>query len=157
MNRIYKAPFTAITKSLYTVLSSNDCPVGLEWFDSAVPISEIHDYFKTQAEFAYGIFCEEDADCTDNQTEAVWDGGLQLEIYSNYKGRKIVAAKLEALLNFLSSDAGYNALQEALHTAGYGLVDLTIGGLRVNRPIYSDYGVWQSGGANISFRIHQLN
>lgn len=157
MSMNFKAPFSALTKALYSVLSSKGCDVGLEWFDSAVPIKEIEDYFKAQAEFAYGIFGAADADCTPNQTEAIWDGSLQLEIYSNYKGRKIVAAKLEALLNYLSSDTGYNALQVALHKEGYGLLDFTVGALRVNLPIYSDYGVWQSGSANISFQVHQLN
>ena len=153
---IYKAPFTAIAKSLYGVLSSNSCDVGLEWFDSAVPINEIDDYFKAQNEFAYGVFGAANADCSANKTEAIWDGSLQLEIYSNYKGRKIIAAKLEALLNYLCG-SGYNNLQAALNTEGYVLLEFTVGDMRVNLPTYSNNGVWQSGSMNISFRVHQLN
>jgi len=152
---IYKAPFTAITKSLYSVLKNNNT-VALEWFDSAVPITEIDDYFKAQAEFAYGIFGSSDADCVANKTAVIWDGTLQLEIYSNYKGRKVVAQKLEALLNYLSSETGFAALNTALSAEGYSLVSLTVGALRVNLPIHGDTGDWQSGGTTISFRLHQL-
>ena len=99
---IYKVPFVAISKAVYAVLSDTNNHIGLEWFDSAVPIYEIEDYFKSQAEFAYGIFGAADADCTPAKTVAVWDSTLQLEIYSNYKGRKVIAEKLEAVLNYLS-------------------------------------------------------
>jgi hypothetical protein len=153
---IYRAPFTAITKSLNTVLKNNSA-IGLEWFDSAVPINEIDDYFRTQAQFAYGVYGESDADCKPNKTAVVWDGGLQLEIYSNYKGRKIVAQKLEALLNYLSSDTGFAALSTALGAEGYVLVALTVGPMRVNLPMYSEKGVWQSGGTSIRFQLHQVN
>jgi len=151
---IFKAPFTALTKSLYTVLNNNPS-VGLDWFDSAVPINEIDDYFKAQAEFAYGIFGQSDADCAPNKTAVVWDGSLQLEVYSNYKGRKVVAQKLEALLNYLSND-GFAALGTELNREGYSLVSLTVGALRVNLPMYSDNGVWQSGGTTIRFQLHQI-
>ena len=33
---------------------------------------------------------------------------------------------------------------------------MTVGVLRINLPIYSDNGVWQSGNTNISFRVSQL-
>jgi len=151
---IFKAPFTALTKSLYAVLNNNPS-VGLDWFDSAVPINEIDDYFKAQAEFAYGIFGQSDADCAPNKTAVVWDGSLQLEVYSNYKGRKVVAQKLEALLNYLSND-GFAALGTELNREGYSLVSLTVGALRVNLPMYSDNGVWQSGGTTIRFQLHQI-
>ena len=152
---IYKAPFTALTEVLYSVLNNNQA-IALEWFDSAVPISEIEACFKEQAEFCYGVFCESDADCSANKTEVVWDGSLQLEIYSNYKGRKVVAQKLEALLNYLSSDTGFSALDTALGRKGYSLVSLTVNPLRVNLPVYGDNGVWQSGSTGIRFRLHQL-
>ena len=151
---IFKAPFTALTKSLYTVLNNNPS-VGLDWFDSAVPINEIDDYFKAQAEFSYGVFGQSDADCAPNKTAVVWDGSLQLEVYSNYKGRKVVAQKLEALLNYLSND-GFTALGTELNREGYSLVSLTVGALRVNLPMYSDNGVWQSGGTTIRFQLHQI-
>lgn len=154
---IYKVPFVAISKAVYAVLSDTNNNIGLEWFDSAVPINEIEDYFKSQAEFAYGIFGAAAADCTPNKTAAVWDSTLQLEIYSNYKGRKVIAQKLEAVLNYLSSDAGTDAIQSALNAEGFALISMTVGALRVNLPIYSDNGVWQSGGTNISFRVSQLS
>ena len=152
---IYRAPFTAIIKALYSVLNNNQA-IALEWFDSAIPIKEIDDYFKAQSEFAYGVFGESDADCKPNKTAIVWDGSLQLEIYSNYKGRKVVAQKLEALLNYLSSDTGFAALSMALGAEGYALVSLTVGRMRVNLPMYGDNGVWQSGSTGISFQLHQL-
>ncbi len=154
---IYKTPFMAISKAVYTVLSSNGNGIGLEWFDSAVPINEIEDYFKNQAEFAYGIFGAADADCVANKDTAVWESTLQLEIYSNYKGRKVIAQKLEALLNYMSGDAGVSAMQSALNAEGFALVSMTVGALRINLPIYSDNGVWQSGSTNISFRVSQLS
>ena len=154
---IYKVPFVAISKAVYAVLSDTNNNIGLEWFDSAVPINEIEDYFKSQAEFAYGIFGAADADCTPNKTAAVWDSTLQLEIYSNYKGRKVIAQKLEAVLNYLSSEDGKSAIQSALNEEGFALISMTVNVLRVNLPIYSDNGVWQSGSTIISFRVSQLN
>ena len=154
---IYKAPFTAISKAVYGVLSDTNTGIDLEWFDSAVPINEIDDYFKTQAEFAYGIFGAADADCTPNKDAAIWDSSLQLDIYSNYKGRKVIAEKLEAVLNYLSSDAGTDAIQAALNTEGFALISMTVGALRVNLPIYGDDGTWQSGGTNVVFRLSQLS
>ncbi len=152
---IYKTPFTAISKAVYSSLSAATS-VGLEWFDSAVPITEIDDYFKAQAEFSYGVFGAADADCTPNKDTAVWDSGLQLEIYSNYKGRKVVAEKLEAVLNYLSSDDGKNAIQASLNADGFALISMTVGALRINLPIHGDTGDWQSGGTNVVFRVNQL-
>ena len=151
---IYKAPFSAVTSALYSVLSADS---GIEWFDSAVPIDEIDGYFKNQAEFAYGIFGASEADCVSNKTVAIWECDMQLEIYSNYKGRKVIAEQLEELLNYLSSDAGKLALQTAFNQEGFALINMTIGALRVNLPIYSDNGIWQSGSANVSFRVNQLS
>ncbi len=151
---IFKAPFSAVAAALYSVLSANS---GIEWFDSAVPIDEIDDYFRNQAEFAYGIFGSSEADCVSNKTVAIWNCSLQLEIYSNYKGRKIVAEQLEALLNYLSSDEGKLALQTAFNQEAFALINITVGPLRVNLPIYSDNGVWQSGNVSVAFRVNQLS
>ena len=154
---IYKTPFTAISKAVYSALSDANNGIGLSWFDSAVPINEIDNYFKTQAEFAYGIFGAADADCTPNKDTAIWDSSLQLDVYSNYKGRKVVAEKLEAVLNYLSSDEGTAAIQAALNDEGFALISMTVGALRINLPIYGDNGVWQSGGTNVVFRVNQLS
>lgn len=153
---IYKAPFTAITTALYGAVSGDSCPIGIDWFDSAVPIEEIEALFRDQEEFAYGVFGASDADCTPNKDAAVWDASMQLEIYSNYKGRKVIADKLEALLNYFSSDEGYNAIQRSLNENGFSLVSIRVGGLRVNLPLYSENGVWQSGGTDVVFRLNQL-
>ena len=153
---IYKAPFTAISTAFYGAVSAEDCPIGIDWFDSSVPIEEIESLFRDQAEFAYGIFGASDADCTPNKGFAIWDASLRLEIYSNYKGRKVVADKLEALLNYLSSDIGYQAIQTGLNAHGFALVSIRVGGLRVNLPIYSENGVWQSGSTDVVFKLNQL-
>ena len=152
----YKAPFTAISTALYGALSDEDCPIGIDWFDSAVPIEEIESLFRDQTEFAYGVFGTSDADCTPNKDSVIWDASMQLEIYSNYKGRKVIADKLEALLNFLSSQEGYNAIQSNLLSHRFSLVSISVGGLRVNLPIYSENGVWQSGSTNVVFKVNQM-
>ena len=152
----YKAPFTAISTALYGALSDEDCPIGIDWFDSAVPIEEIESLFRDQTEFAYGVFGTSDADCTPNKDSVIWDASMQLEIYSNYKGRKVIADKLEALLNFLSSQEGYNAIQSNLLSHRFSLVSISVGGLRVNFPIYSENGVWQSGSTNVVFKVNQM-
>ena len=157
MTATYKVPFVAISKALYSAFNDKKCDVGLSWFDSAVPINEIESLFKTQAEFAYGVFGASEVDATANKTAIVWDADIQLEVYSNYKGRKVVAEKLEAVLNYISSDTGYNAIQSVLNTAGYSIVNINAGNIGINLPIYSDNGVWQSGGIRLSFRINQLN
>lgn len=149
----YKLPFYAVSKAIYNALSKKG---QLEWFDSAVPIEEIEDYFKKQAEFAYGIFGAANADCVGNKDMATWDTSINLEVYSNYKGRKVVAQKLEQLLNYLSSDEGWELLQKTLNTEGFALISMNVGTMRLNLPIYSDNGVWQSGSTSVIFRVGQL-
>ena len=67
-----------------------------------------------------------------------------------------MAQKLEAVLNYLSSDTGFAALSKALSTEGYVLVSLTVGALHINLPMYGNNGVWQSGATGLSFKLHQL-
>ena len=153
---LLKAPFTAVTSALYSVLSAEGNS-DIEWFDSAVPIKEIDEYFKKQAEFAYGIFGASDADVVSNKSAPIWDCSLQMEIYSNYKGRKVIAEQQAALLNLLSSRDGQAALQAALNAEGFVLIDMKYRPLRVNLPIYTDNGIWQSGGVNMTFRVQQLS
>ena len=119
----YKLPFTAISKALYATLNGQ----GLEWFDSAVPIAEIDDYFRSQAEFAYGILGAADMDARDTKTGTVWTMTINLQIYSNYRGRKDVAEKLEATFCRLASQEGRAALNKSLNDDGFTLVNLTIG------------------------------
>lgn len=148
----YKLPFTAISKALYATLNGQ----GLEWFDSAVPIAEIEDYFRSQAEFSYGILGAADMDARDTKTGPVWTMTINLQIYSNYRGRKDVAQKLEATFCRLVSPDGRAALNASLNTDGFTLVDLTIGAVSISLPIVGDAGEWQNGSINLKIRVGQL-
>lgn len=148
----YKLPFTAISKALYATLNGQ----GLEWFDSAVPISEIEDYFRSQAEFAYGILGAADMDARDTKTGPVWTMTINLQIYSNYRGRKDVAEKLEAVFCRLASPDGRAALNASLNADSFTLVGLTIGAVSISLPIVGDAGEWQNGSINLKIRVGQL-
>lgn len=149
---MYKLPFTAISKALYATLNGQ----GLEWFDSAVPITEIEDYFRSQAEFAYGILGAADMDARDTKTGPVWTMTINLQIYSNYRGRKDVAEKLESTFCRLASQEGRAALNKSLNDDGFNLVDLTIGAVSISLPIVGDAGEWQNGSINLKIRVGQL-
>lgn len=148
----YKLPFSAISKALYATLNGQ----GLEWFDSAVPITEIEDYFRSQTEFAYGILGAADMDARDTKTGPVWTMTINLQIYSNYRGRKDVAEKMEALFNRLASGSGKFAMNSSLNADGFTLVDLTIGAVSISLPIIGDYGEWQNGNVTVKIRVGQL-
>ena len=150
---IYKAPFYAMQKAVYAALSQSDS--GLQWYDSAVPIEEIAELHKNQAEFAYGIMGAQDADCDTNKDTAFWNASIRLDVYSNYKGKKVVTKTLETLLNYFCS-AGYDKLQEVFFAEGFVMTSVTVGTLVVNAPMYSDIGVWQSGGTRVTFKLTQL-
>jgi hypothetical protein len=149
---IYKPPFMAITKALYSALKTDG---RMEWFDSSVPIEEIETYFKDRSEFEYGIFGTSSVDSRSNKDAIVWDGELALEIYSNYRGRKNIAIQLEALLNFLSGE-GYALLHSELFLEGYELISLTIGAMTINMPIFGESGIWQSGNTTLTFCVQQI-
>ena len=140
-------------KALYTALSKAG---SLEWFDSSVPIDEIEEYFKKQDEFAYGILGAATADCIPNKDMIIWKITTDLEIYSNYKGRKVIALKLEELLNYISSQGGWDAMQNVLKGEGFIIGTVTVEGMRVNLPVYSDKGIWQSGSAGVTLTVNQL-
>lgn len=148
----YKLPFSAISKALYATLNGQ----GLEWFDSAVPIAEIEDYFRSQAEFAYGILGAADMDARDTKTGPVWTMAINLQIYSNYRGRKDVAQKLEATFCRLVSTDGREALNASLNTDGFTLVDLTVGAVSISLPIVGDAGEWQNGSIDLKIRVGQI-
>lgn len=150
---IYKAPFYAMQKAVYSALSQSN--IDLQWFDSAVPIEEIAELHKKQAEFAYGIMGAQDADCDSNKDTAFWNASIRLDIYSNYKGKKVITKTLEALLNYFCSE-GYDKLQEVFYAEGFVMTALSVGSLVVNAPMYSDIGVWQSGGTRVTFKLTQL-
>ena len=79
-----------------------------------------------------------------------------MEVYSNYKGRKRIAERLETLLNFLSSQEGWDTLQAILHANGFHLWRVTVNNMRINLPVYSEKGIWQSGAASVVLEIAQL-
>lgn len=148
----YKAPFYATTKALYAALNH---VTGIELFDAAVPIDEIEDYFKNRSECMYGIMGAANSDMASNKDMVLWDSSVEIELYSNYKGRKKISQALEQILNYVSSQAGWDALQGALAKEGFSLVSVTVGAMRINLPVYSDKGIWQSGSTTISLKIVQ--
>ena len=150
---IYKAPFYAMQRAVYSALSQSS--IDLQWFDSAVPIEEIAELHKNQAEFAYGIMGTQAADCDSNKDTAFWNASIRLDVYSNYKGKKVITKTLEALLNYFFSE-GYDKLQEVFYAEGFVMTSLSVGSLVVNAPMYSDIGVWQSGGTRVTFKLTQL-
>jgi len=152
----YKTPFYAISKSLYSVFKNNSS-IGIEFFDSSVPIWEIETYHKNQTEFAYGVFTTQTADVTVPDDLPIWTSSIGIEIYSNYRGRKVITQKLEAILNYLSGDAGWLALSGALASAGYKLISIRVGELNVGLPVYGDSGIWQNGQTEITFIVNQIN
>lgn len=149
----YKTPFYAANLAIYQALSKSG---EMEWFDSSVPVFEIEDYFKKQEEFCYGIVGAEEADCKANNDMVQWVISTDLEIYSNYKGRKVIACKLEELMNFFSSQNGWDTMQDVLHANGFNLTGITVGSMRINLPMYSEKGIWQSGTVNIALQLDQL-
>lgn len=151
---IYKLPFYSLQKAVFSALSSMG---GLEWFDSATGIDSIVSYFKNGEEFAYGIINPSSADCSPNKDTAFWEVSFTLEIYSNYKGSKRVEQELELLLNYFSTNEGWNKLQESLGQDGYALTSVTVGSLNMNLPVRMDAYIWQSGSTMLNFRLTQIN
>lgn len=147
----YRLPFNSMQAALYKVLSTMD----IGWFDSGVSITEIEDYYKGQGQIAYGVIGAADADANVNKDKTIWSVALDLEVYSNYKGRKHVIDTLEAVVNLLDNTSSIKTMNERLNEENFTLVDITIGNIRVNLPIYGDSGVWQSGATTLTFRIGQ--
>lgn len=151
MTNNYTIPFHAVTSAFYQSIAASD--VDTEFFDASTAVEDIEDYFKKQNEFAYGVLGASTADMVSNKDAEIWNMTLDVEIYSNYRGRKVVAQKLEALLNFLGSSDGLTAMQNALKKDGFSIVSITVGNIRINLPIFSDKGIWNSGSTTITFRV----
>lgn len=149
----YKVPFYAAQSALYKVLSAADA--SLSWFDAGASIEEIEGFYKSQQFFAYGIMGAADADAEPNKDAIVWNARLDLEIYSNYQGKKDVSKRLEAVVNYLCCDAAWNNLDEAFAEEGFTLISISVGSLRVNLPVIGDSGVWQSGATSLILKIGQ--
>ena len=80
-----------------------------------------------------------------HEDRPVWTMSINLQIYSNYRGRKDVAQKLETTFCRLVSPDGREALNTSLNTDGFNLVDLTVGAVSISLPIVGDAGEWQNG------------
>lgn len=149
----YKVPFFAVQSALYSALSGSD--IGINWFDAGVSTEEIADFYKDQGEYAYGIIGASDADANANKDAVVWTMNLDLEVYSNYKGRKAVTNTLESLLNFFADSGTWDEMNTNLEPDGFMLVSVTVSRLRVNLPVYGDTGVWQSGATTVRLLVSQ--
>lgn len=151
----YRVPFTAATQALRETLEACD-ELDLLWFDADTQPEEINVMFKTQEEFAYGIFAGSDADTREVKSGVLWDFWLDLEIYSNYKGRKRVAQKLEALINYLSSDEGFGLLCGKLSKKGFSVLSVSTGKLHISLPIHDNLGMWQNGSVPLVLHLEQV-
>lgn len=149
-----KVPLYAATMAIYQALSGTRA-TGLEWYEGGTDIEEIENNFKTQAVFSYGILGAADADQND-KVEDVWDYNIQLEIYSNYPGRKEVAQKLQELMAALCTENVWDAIENALAPEGFKIIKMSIGPHRLNLPIRGDNGVWQSGSLNVTMKLNQI-
>lgn len=151
---LYNAPFYAVTKALYYTVSNSN--INLELFDSATPIYEIEDYFKNQEVFSYAVMCSSSCDANNEKDSIVWNMSLDIEIYSNYKGRKIISEKLENLLNYLSSDEGWQIMQNKLIDDKFQLLKIVANNINIGLPIFSDNGIWQNGKITFNFTVEQI-
>lgn len=149
-----KVPLYAATMAIYQALSGARA-AGLEWYEGGTDIEEIENNFKTQAVFSYGILGAADADQND-KVEDVWDYNIQLEIYSNYPGRKEVAQKLQGLMAALCTENVWDAIENALTPEGFKIIKMSIGPHRLNLPIRGDNGAWQSGSLNVTMKLNQI-
>ena len=150
----FKTPFYAVMKAVNRALQENES--GTEWFDGSAEIPEIESFFQDQSEFSYGIIGASEADTIPNMDMEIWEMTVELEVYSNYKGKKVIAQTLEALLNYLCTKKAWILLQTELKEEKFQLVDMHVGKLRINLPIFSDKGTWQSGGTNVTFRVGHI-
>lgn len=149
----YKVPFFAVQSALYKVLSGADAT--LSWFDAGATIEEIEGFYRGRQAFAYGIMGAADADALPNKDTIVWNARLDLEVYSNYQGKKDVSKRLESIVNHLCSEVAWKEVNDALEKEGFTLISLSIGSLRINLPIIGDSGTWQSGATSLILKIGQ--
>lgn len=153
----FKVPFIEGTQAIKEVLEACE-ELGLMWFDCSVPPEQIHTLFKQQSEFAYGVLTTSDADTKESKSMVFWDFWLDLEIYSNYKGRKVVAQKIEALINYLSDSedgGGFTLLCEKLSAGSYNLLSISTGKLHIGLPERGEIGVWQYGSIPLVLHLEQ--
>lgn len=146
---MYKSPFYAITKATKAALSE----LGLPWYDSSVPPAQIIGQHKHQDEIIYGILGASQCDTVSNKDTVVWSARIDLEVYSNYKGRLKVSEALEGILNKLETE---NVMGEIFKEEGYVYVSVTVDSLQINQPIFTDIGAWQSGGTSLIFTLQQI-
>ena len=149
-----KVPLYAATMAIYQALTGTGA-CGLEWYEGGTDIDEIEENFKNQATFCFGILGAADADQND-KVDDVWDYNIQLEIYSNYPGRKVVAQKLQELMTALCTLSVWDAIDNAL-APEFKVIKMSIGPHRLNLPIRGDNGNWQSGSLNVTIKLNQIN
>ena len=147
-------PLYPAIAALYHALK-NGAAGGLQWFDGGASIEEVETNFQNQSSFCYGIIGAAEADQVDG-TDDIWEVNIQLEIYSNYSGRKIVAQKLQALQTYLCQAEAWEAIEAKLLPENFRMIILSIGPHRINQPIFSDAGNWQNGSVNITIKLNQV-
>lgn len=149
-----KVPLYAATMALYQALSdAHAC--GLNWYEGGTDIEEVETDFRNQATFCYGILGAADADQNDKASD-IWDYNIQLEVYSNYPGRKVVAQKLQELMAALCTSELWEAVDAALAPEGFTTIKMDVGPHRLNLPIRGDNGTWQSGSVNLTIKLNQI-
>ena len=153
MNQI-KVPLYPATMALYKTLKAGEA-CGLTWYEGDTDIDEIDANFRDQAAFGYGILGAVDADQND-KVNTIWDYSIQLEIFSSYPGRKIVAEKLNELMNFMCQGTTWSSLEKLLAPEGFTIISMNIGPHRLNPAIRGDNGTWQSGSVNLVMKLNQI-
>lgn len=149
-----KVPLYPGTMALYQALETGEA-CGLQWFEGGTDIDEIEDEFREQATFSYGILGAAEADQND-KVSTIWDYSIQLEVYSNYPGRRTVAQKLQELMRFLWQTATWDTIDGLLAPEGFTIISMKIGPHRLNPAIKGGNGSWQSGSVNLVMKLNQI-
>ncbi|MBQ0066781.1 MAG: hypothetical protein KBS60_01145 [Phascolarctobacterium sp.] len=148
----YRVPFYSVGKALYAALAEID---GTKWFQASTTPDEVKAQFKGRNEYLYGIIGSIAANVDDNKDVAIWRVPVQLELYSSYKGNKVLAQEIEAVVNYFS-DAEKTIMAEKLAADGFSLISLEINDMSINSPIDSDEGSWTMGGMQLVICIGQV-
>lgn len=127
----------------------------VRFFDGGTSDEEIEAEFRNQATFFYGIIGAAEADQRDG-VDDIWDVEIQLEIYSNYSGRKIVTQKLQAVQTYLCQAAAWDKIESKLLSEDFTLISISIGSHRINQAIFGEAGVWQNGSVPITLKLNQV-
>ena len=146
-------PLYQAIMALYHALKEGTA-AGLQWFDGGASNEEIEADFRNQSSFSYGIIGAAEADQVDG-VEDIWEVNIQLEIYSNYSGRKIIAQKLQELQTYFCQITTWDAMESKLLAESFRMISMSIGPHRINQPIFSDAGNWQNGSVDLTLKLNQ--